>query len=122
MLSLITAIFGAIPIVGTVVSSFFNMKTQMAQINATENVSEAQISAQIIATTMSDVFIRVCRDILIFVPVVWTALVGWDTIMAKPYPKLMWHVANYPPSLQYLPYAVMVFLIGNIGLNMWNRK
>lgn len=122
MLSLITAIFGAIPVVGTIVSSFFNMKTQMAQISATENVSEAQISAQIITATMSDVFIRVCRDILIFFPVVWAALIGWDTIMAVPHPDLMWHVAPYPGALEYLPYAVMVFLLGNIGLNMWNRK
>lgn len=122
MLSFITAILGVVPIIGTIVSSFFNMETQKAQINATENVAEAQVSAQIIATTMGDMFVRVCRDVILFGGTAWFSLVTWDTIVAKHWPTLMWHTANYPPSVSYLPYAVLVFLLGNIGLNMWNRK
>lgn len=122
MLSIITAVLGVIPVIGTVVSSFLNMKTQMAQINATENVQEAQVSAQIIQETMGDIFVRVCRDIILFGGTVWFSLVTWDTIVAKHWPNFMWHTANYPPSVAYLPYAILVFLLGNIGLNMWNKK
>lgn len=122
MLSLITAVLSVIPVVGTVFSSFFNMKTQMAQISATRDVAEAQTSAEIIATTMGDMFVRVCRDIILLGGTTWFTLVIWDTIVAKRYPELMWHTANFPPSVSYLPYAVLVFLLGAIGLNMWNRK
>lgn len=132
MLSLITAVLGAVPVIGTIVSSFFNMKTQMANINATRDVSEEQISAQIIAATIGDMFVRICRDIILFFGTVWFALGIWDTIIGArdktghlyhPWAAdWMWHIAEFPPQLAYLPYAVIVFLLGAVGINMWNRK
>jgi hypothetical protein len=47
---------------------------------------------------------------------------SWDTIVAKRWPEWRFLVAEYPPAMDYLPYAVVVFLLGNIGLNMWNKR
>lgn len=107
---------------GSIYSSFTNKQIAQIQAGTTVTVAETNASVQIIQATANDICLRILRDALILFPVVWTALVGWDTIVAKHWPKLMWHVADYPSSLSYLPYAVMVFLLGNIGLNMWTRK
>lgn len=132
LLSLITAVLGAIPVVGTIFSSFFNMKTQMAKINATTSIQEDQIAENNILATMGDVFVRVCRDIILAFGTTWFALGIWDTIIGArdragrlyhPWAAdYMWHIAEFPPQLSYLPYAIIVFLLGAIGINMWNRK
>lgn len=118
-----------IPLIGPIIQGFtsvfstvFNYKTAQLQAGVAVTTVETNASEAIIHDTMADIGIRILRDALILPPVVWSCLVGWDSIVAKHWPSLMWHVAAYPPSLAYLPYAVMVFLLGNIGLNMWNRK
>lgn len=132
MLSFITAILGALPVVGTIVSSFFNMKTQMAKIDATRDVSEEQISSNIILATIGDTFVRICRDVILAFGTTWFALGIWDTIIGArdkaghlyhPWAAdYMWHIAEFPPQLAYLPYAIIVFLLGAVGINMWNRR
>lgn len=107
---------------GSIYTSFTNKEIAKIQAGTTVTVAETNASVQIIQATMNDICLRILRDLLILFPVVWTALIGWDTIVANHWPSLMWHVAKYPPSLSYLPYAVMVFLLGNIGLNMLSRK
>lgn len=58
--------------------------------------------------------IRTARMLAILLPSVWFGLVAWDTIVAESnYKWLMWHVASFPPGLEYYPYAVLVFLLGN---------
>lgn len=86
------------------------------------DVEEAKVSAGIISSTQDDIGLRLMRDLLCFPTVMWATLIGWDTIVAIRYPTLMFHVEKYPDSVAYLPYAVVVFLLGNIGINMWNRK
>lgn len=86
------------------------------------DVAAMRTSADIIATTRDDIGIRLLRDLALFPPVVWSMLVGWDTIVAKRYPGLMWHVVNYPKAVEYIPYMAFVFLFGAVGLTMWKRR
>lgn len=117
-----------IPLIGPIIQGFtsvfstvFSYKTAQLQAGVAVTTVETNASVAIIQAT-DNIGIRILRDALILPPVVWAGLTGWDSIVAKHYPHAMWHTVAYPPSLAYLPYAVMVFLLGNIGLNMWNRK
>ena len=125
---------GWIPLLGPIIQGLFNTasgiysKFKDTQLGMRQQeVAEAQISAQIIHDTNDDIALRFMRDLLCFPTVIWACLIGWDTIIADPKQVLiphewMFHVANYPESVGYLPYAVVVFLLGNIGINMWKRK
>lgn len=86
------------------------------------DIETIKASTQIIEATKDDIGVRLARDIVIYPPAIWSALTGWDTIMAIPYPDLMWHVADYPNNVAYIPGAVFTFLLGNIALNVWRRK
>jgi hypothetical protein len=118
-----------IPLLGPILQGLFSTassiystfkSTEVEQIKA--DVETAKISADIIKTTNDDIALRIMRDGLCLGPVVWTMIGSWDTIIAKHWPEWRFLVAEYPPAMSYLPYAVVVFLLGNIGLNMWNRK
>jgi len=115
------------PIIQGIVSIFTKMQDTKVEVLKTERgtqVEEAKVSAQIIQTTQDDIGLRFMRDLIIFPVVVWTALLCWDTIVAESaYSGWMWHLASFEKTgAPYLPYAVIVFLLGNIGINMWNRK
>jgi hypothetical protein len=126
-----------LPIIGPIIQGLFTTGANIyskfkdtelgkLQTNRTNDLEEAKISAQIIQTTNDNITIRLCRDIICFPVACWVALVTWDTIIAET-PWIdhgwMWHVASFDrTSIPYLPYVVLVFLLGNIGLNMWNRK
>lgn len=118
-----------IPLLGPILQGLFSTAstiysklkdTQLGMRNA--DVEEAKISAQIIHDTNDDIALRIMRDAAVFPVVVWTMLIGWDTIIVRHWPERMWHIDNYPPSVGYLPYVVLAFLFGNIGLNAWKRK
>jgi hypothetical protein len=49
-------------------------------------------------------------------------IIGWDTIVVRHYPDLVFIVEKYPDSVAYLPYAVLIFLLGNIGINAWKSR
>lgn len=125
MLSLLTWI----PLLGPIIEGFFGWLNKR-QDNALEkfkvstgaDVEDGKTSARIIEATQDDIGIRLLRDAAIIFPVIWSMLIGWDTIVAKRFPDLMWHVANYPDSVAYLPYAALGFLLGNIGINAWKRR
>lgn len=113
------------PIIQGIVSIFTKVEdTKVEVLKTTQGtqVEESKVSAQIIQATQDDIGLRLMRDLLCFPTVMWACLIGWDTIVAIRYPDLMFHVPSYPDSVAYLPYAVVVFLLGNIGINMWNRK
>lgn len=114
------------PIIQGIVSIFtksMDTKVAVLKTNRTADVEEAKVSADIISTTQDDIGLRLMRDLMCFPIVVWVCLVSWDTIVALHYPDLMFHVAGFDrTSAPYLPYAVITFLLGNIGINMWNRK
>ena len=120
-----------IPIVGPIIQGIVSIFTkkmdttvQITKIQRDADVQEAQVSQQIIHDTSDDIALRFMRDLAVFPVVAWSALIGWDTIIAyQPWAKSwMWGVPNYPASVGYLPYAVIVFLFGNIGLNIWKRR
>jgi hypothetical protein len=118
------------PIIQGIVSIFtkaMDTKVAVLKTERTGDLGEAQVSEQIIHDTQDDIGLRLMRDLLCFPTVVWACLIGWDTIIADPKQSViphswMFHVANYPDTVGYLPYAVVVFLLGNIGLNIWKRK
>lgn len=126
---MLSAILGWIPLLGpiiqgasSIVGSIANEKVVQMQTGAQVTIAETQAAVQIIQATNDDICIRILRDAICLIPVIWTMLIGWDTIVAVRYHDLMFHVAKYPPSLSYLPYAVMVFLLGNIGINAWKNR
>lgn len=115
------------PIIQGIISIFTKVEDTKVEVLKTERgteVEEAKVSAQIIQTTQDDIGLRFMRDLMIFPVVVWTTLLCWDTIIAESVMKdYMWHLASFEKTgAPYLPYAVIVFLLGNIGINMWNRK
>jgi hypothetical protein len=121
--------FGWIPLLGPIIQGVFSIFTKMQdnaiikyKTDATRDVEEAKISADIIQTTEDDICLRMMRDAAVFPVVVWSFLIGYDTIIAKRWPDWMFHIEKYPDSVAYLPYVVLVFLFGNIGLNTWKRK
>lgn len=115
------------PIIQGIISIFTKAMDTKVEVLKTERgtqVEEAKVSAQIIQSTQDDIGLRLMRDLMIFPVVVWTFLLCWDTIIAESaYSGYMWHLASFEKTgAPYLPYAVVVFLLGNIGINMWNRK
>ena len=113
--------------ISSLVGNFTNLAGVKLQTAAQTTIAETNASAQIIQATNDDILLRILRDAAILPVVVWSSLIGWDTIIGDPKQNIiphdyMWHVASYPDSVQYLPYVVLVFLFGNIGLNMFNRK
>ncbi len=125
MLSILTWI----PILGPIIEGVFGWLNKrqdnaLEQFKAgrTSDLEESKVAANIIETTKDDIGIRLARDIIIFPVAVWTALIGWDTINALRFPGVMFHVDKYPESVTYLPYAVITFLLGNIGINAWKRR
>ena len=111
-----------LPLIGPVVDGIVSIFTKMQDSKLQTLQTETQASVQIIEATKDDIGLRIMRDAVCLPVVVWTALIGWDTIIALRYPQWMFHVSNFPETVEYIPYAVLVFLFGNIGLNMWRRK
>lgn len=120
-----------IPLIGPILQGLFSTVTTIySKFKDTEvakrqaDIEEAKVSAQIIQTTNDDIALRIMRDAMCLPIVVWVLLIGWDTIIADNSWKVyMWHVASFDKtSVPYLPYAVITFLLGNIGINMWSRR
>ena|SRR6185437_3950549 len=108
----ITSIFGSIS----------NVEVTKLQTQSETTIAETKASARIIEATRDDICLRILRDALCLPVVAWCLLGGWDTIVAIRYPWLMFHVSAFPRSMSMMPYAVITFLLGNIGLNMWNKR
>lgn len=126
-----------IPLLGPIIQGIMNTGSSIyfkykdtelgkLQTNRTNDLEEAKVSASIIQTTNDSIGVRFMRDLICFPVAVWTALLSWDTIVAESTVigrDWMWHVASFEKTgAPYLPYVVLTFLLGNIGLNMWNRK
>lgn len=122
---------GWIPIIGPIIQGLTSIfgkwqDTKLATLKTerSSDIEEAKVSAQIIQTTQDDIGLRLMRDLVCLPIVVWVALVSWDTIIAESaYREYMWHTSSFDKtSAAYLPYAVITFLLGNIGINMFNRR
>lgn len=118
MLSWIPLIGPIIQGITSIFSGYFSEKTAVVQ----AEVETEKTAAEIIRDTNEDILLRILRDMAVAPVVVWSMFIGWDTIVAYHYPDLMWRIPNYPESVAYLPYIVLVFLFGNIGLNIWRNK
>lgn len=121
--------FSWIPLVGPIIDGIVSIFTKYQdtklgtlQANLTADVTDAQTSAQIIEATKDDIGLRILRDAALVFPVAWSALIGYDTLVSYRWPDYMFHVNAYPPSVEYLPYAALTFLLGNIGINAWKRR
>jgi len=110
---------GLFNIVGTVYSKFKDTQLGMR----VQDVEEEKVAQQIVQTNSAYIGYRILTEAVCAPVCIWTMLVTWDTIVALRYPELMWHVASFEQtSVPYLPYAVLMFLLGSIGINSWNRK
>jgi|SRR6185312_1529567 len=105
----------------TAVSLYSTFKsTEVEQIKA--GVTDAQTSAQIIRDTNDDICLRLLRDAALVFPILWSAIIGWDTVVAYHYPELMWRVPDYPVDVRYIPYGAFAFLFGLLGFKVWKNK
>lgn len=131
---MLAAALGWIPIIGPILQGLFNTasaiygKFKDTQLGMrTADVQEAQISEQIIRDTNDSIGLRILRDIYCTPACIHLLLVSWDTILADPKQthvshSWIWHTADYPPSYSWYTTSVAVFLLGNIGMNLWKRK
>lgn len=124
---MLSIILGWLPVIGPIIngiSSVFS-KTQDVKISEIQaKTAETQASVQIIEATKDDIGIRIARDIVIWPVCIWTALLTYDTIIAESsFKDWMFHLASFEnTSAPYLPYAVLMFLLGNIGINAYVKK
>lgn len=117
-----------IPLLGPILQGLFSTaSTIYSKFKDTEvakrvqDTADAQIGAQIVQSNMQYLSIRIMTDAALIMPVVWSALIGWDTIVAIRYPELKFNVADYPTNVQYIPYGAFAFLFGVLGMNIWKR-
>lgn len=120
MFSLIGLLLGG---VSSFFSGLFAEKTAQVKADADVTVAETQASEKIIHDTADDIGVKLCRDIIMWPVAVLTALLTWDNIIVNSHPAWTVTVESFAknPGFEYLPYAVITFLFGNIGLNMWSR-
>ena len=112
--------FAFIPVIGPIIDGIFSIfrgrqNVDIEKIKA--GVADNQTAASVTIAYKDDLGLKVIRDIVLIGPAAWTVLISWDTIMAIRFPDLMFHVAKYPPSLEFLPYAAMTFLLGYAWIN-----
>lgn len=92
------------------------------QTNRTNDLEEARVGAAIVTNNQEYLGLRILTDLALLPPIVWGAIIGWDTIVAFRYPDLMFHIPDYPAAVQYIPYGAYAFLFGVLGMNIWKRK
>lgn len=108
--------------VSSIFSSWSNTEIAKLQTSSATTIAETNASVQIIQATNDDILLRIIRDFMLLPGAVWFFLGGWDTIVAKHWPELRFLVSEFPPQLAYYPYAVLVFLLGNIGVNAFKNR
>lgn len=115
------------PIIGGVTSIFgkyWDSKVALARTDADVTKTETTASVNIIKATEEDWGVRLARDVLIWPWAVWGGAIGWDSLIAKTHPTWMLHPVDIPPGATwgYMPYAVVIFLLGNIGFEIWKKR
>lgn len=114
-----------IPLLGPIIQGVSSIFTSFSNVDIAK-IKEVQVetttAAQIIHDTNDDIALKIMRDLVCFPVVVWAFLIGWDTITVEWWQEVFIPIPQYPQSVGYLPYAVLIFLLGNIGINTWNRR
>ena len=120
--------FGWLPIIGPIIDGIVSIFTKYQDtelgkytVDGKVDVEAMEASSQIITTTNTDIGVRLTRDLIMFPVAVWTAIISWDNIVVYAFPSVFLKVAPYPPSLAYLPYAVITFLFGATAMILWKR-
>lgn len=108
--------------ISSIIGNFTSLAAVKLQTGAQTEIAATQASVKIIEATNDDILLRIIRDLMILPGAAWFALGGWDTVIAYNWPWLKFHVSEFPPQLAYYPYAVLVFLLGNIGVNAWKNR
>jgi len=108
--------------IGGIVSTVLGSKVEALKVQADVVKTETTTSAQIIKDTEDDWGIRLARDILIWPWAAWGGAIGWDSLIVKTHPGWMLHPVAVPDAVAYMPYVVVVFLLGNVGLEVWKRR
>jgi hypothetical protein len=118
--------FSFLPILGPIINGIVSIFTKAQdtalgkyQADATVATAEINASAQTITALKDDLGIQLSRDLILFGVAVNVAFVSWDNLVVHTYPDLYWKVSEYPPSLAFLPYAVITFLFGINAINVW---
>lgn len=115
-----------LPILGPIIEGTFSFlnKKEDATIKKTEvdgevRQTEVVSSVKTLEVFKDDITVRLARDIIMFPVAIYTAVATWDYFIVLRYPELVWGVKRIPPEsgLEYLIYAVLVFLFGNLYLN-----
>lgn len=121
--------FSWIPVLGPIIQGlttvFIKSKDtdlEKTRIDADVHNQDVLASTRILEAFKDDIGLRFMRDLVCFPVVVWSVIIGWDTVVALRFPELKFNVAEYPVSVSYLPYAVLIFLLGNVGINAWRTK
>lgn len=121
--------FSWIPLIGPIIDGVVHIFSKYQdtvlgkyKVDGTVDIEAMKASANIIQATKDDIGLRILRDAVCLPVVVWTMIIGWDTIVVRHNPELVYVVEKYPASVEYLPYAVIMFLLGNIGINAWKRR
>ncbi len=107
---------------GSIYVKYKDTEAAKLQTNRTADIEEAKIGAAQVTNNQEYIGIRILTDAALVMPVIWGALIGWDTIVAIRYPWLKFNVSDYPTNVQYIPYMAYVFLFGALGMNIWKRK
>ncbi len=118
-----------IPVLGPIIQGLTTVfikskdtELEKTRIDADVHNQDVLASTRILEAFKDDIGLRFMRDLVCFPVVVWSVIIGWDTVVALRFPELKFNVAEYPDSVSYLPYAVLIFLLGNVGINAWRTK
>lgn len=117
-----------LPIIGPIFQSVAGAFTSYQQAKRDIRLDEikdanerAARQQDLILAFKDDPVTKICRDLICFPVATWCALGTWDTIVAESsFSDWMFHVAKFPPGpLEYLPFAVLTFLL---GMNWINKR
>lgn len=115
-----------IPIIGPIIQGILGIFKNVTDVKLAKIQTEAKVtiesmkaSNELIRITQDDIGVRLCRDLIMFPVALWTAIISWDTIVAIRFPEWRFLVEKYPPSVEYLPYAVITFLFGYTAMRFF---
>lgn len=119
-----------LPVLGPILQSILSSATSIygkfkdtelgkAQVEGQVRQTEVNASVQLTTAFKDDTSLKVMRDLLIAPIVIWSALGYWDKIIEHTHPEWVVQIHAFPDGspLAYLPFAVFIFLFGNLWLN-----
>lgn len=120
--------FGWLPIIGPIIdgivsifTKFQDTEVQKYKVDGQINIAAMQAGNQLTLAAQTDLGVRLARDLIMFPVALWTALITWDNIVIHNWKSLYLPIEKYPPTLEFLPYAVIAFLFGTTAMILWKR-